>query len=161
MSKKFKLKVNGNFETELSAEAVENSDIIQTSEDQYHLVKNDQSITAEVTEANFNKKQYEVTINHNQYAVTIENDLDQLIDEMGFSLSSVKHIDNIKAPMPGLILEVSVSSGQEVKEDDQLLILEAMKMENVITSPRDGIIKGVSISKGEAVQKNQLLIEFE
>ena len=92
---------------------------------------------------------------------SIKNELDQLIDKMGFSLSSVKHIDNIKAPMPGLILEVSVTPGQEVKEDDPLLILEAMKMENVITSPRHGTIKGVSVTQGEAVQKNQLLIEFE
>lgn len=161
MNSKFKLKVNGNFETGLSTEAVQNSDIIKTSEGHYHLVENDRSITAEISSANFNKKQYTVTINHNQYAVTIENELDQLIDKMGFSLSSVKHIDNIKAPMPGLILEVSVTPGQEVKEDDPLLILEAMKMENVITSPRHGTIKGVSVAQGEAVQKNQLLIEFE
>jgi biotin carboxyl carrier protein len=63
--------------------------------------------------------------------------------------------------MPGLILSVDVKIGQEVKEDDSLLVLEAMKMENVLTSPRDGIIKSISITKGETVNKNQLLIEFE
>ena len=54
-----------------------------------------------------------------------------------------------------------ISFGQEVKEDDALLILEAMKMENVLTAPRDGVIKSISASKGDAVDKGELLIEFE
>ncbi|MDX1317201.1 MAG: acetyl-CoA carboxylase biotin carboxyl carrier protein subunit, partial [Xanthomarina gelatinilytica] len=72
-----------------------------------------------------------------------------------------KKVNEIKAPMPGLILDIHVKEGQEVKEDDALLILEAMKMENVLTSPRDGIIKSISVSKNDTVDKNQLLIEFE
>ena len=67
----------------------------------------------------------------------------------------------IKAPMPGLILEINVSVGQEVKENDPLLILEAMKMENCFLSPRDGVIKSIAVEKGNAVDKGQLLIEFE
>ena len=78
------------------------------------------------------------------------------------NLSAVlKHVNSIKAPMPGLILDIHVKQGQEVKEDEGLLILEAMKMENVITSPRDGVIKSVNIVKGEAIDKGHLLIEFE
>ena len=80
---------------------------------------------------------------------------------MGFSVGSSKHIDLIKAPMPGLILEINVVVEQKVKEDDPLLILEAMKMENVLTSPREGIIKNIAVEKGDAVEKNALLIEFE
>ena len=80
---------------------------------------------------------------------------------MGFEIGATKKINEIKAPMPGLILSVDVKVGQEVKEDDALLVLEAMKMENVLTSPRNGIIKSISITKGETVNKNQLLIEFE
>ena len=161
MSSNFKVKVNKNYDLELSAEDIQKTDIIETSNDEFHLLTNDRSVTAKVVDSNFYKKEYTVEINHNLYAVRIENQLDQLIDAMGFSMSSVKHIDNIKAPMPGLILEVSIIDGQEVKEDDQLLILEAMKMENVITSPRNGVIKKVAVMKGEAVQKSQLLIEFE
>ncbi len=63
--------------------------------------------------------------------------------------------------MPGLILDINVKVGQEVQENDALLILEAMKMENIITSPRNGIIKSVSVKNGDAVEKNHLLIEFE
>ena len=63
--------------------------------------------------------------------------------------------------MPGLILEISVVVGQTVKENDPLLILEAMKMENSFLSPRDGVIKSIAAIKGDAVDKGQLLIEFE
>jgi biotin carboxyl carrier protein len=70
-------------------------------------------------------------------------------------------VNEIKAPMPGLILEINVAEGAEVKENDALLILEAMKMENVLNSPRDGVIKSISVAQGETVDKNALLIEFE
>ena len=63
--------------------------------------------------------------------------------------------------MPGLILEINVEVGQEVVENDPLLILEAMKMENSFVSPRDGKIKSIAVVKGQAVDKGQLLIEFE
>jgi biotin carboxyl carrier protein len=84
-----------------------------------------------------------------------------LIKDMGFELGASKQVNDIKAPMPGLILDISVEIGQEVKENDSLLILEAMKMENNLTAPRDGVIKSISVEKGDAVEKNQLLIEFE
>jgi biotin carboxyl carrier protein len=65
-----------------------------------------------------------------------------------------------QSTMPGLILEISVVVGQTVKENDSLLILEAMKMEIVFLSPRDGIIKSISVGLGDTVDR-QLLIEFE
>ena len=100
-------------------------------------------------------------VNSNTYQVKIANKLDQLISKMGFSIGTNKQINKIKAPMPGLILDVMAKEGQVVKEDDALLILEAMKMENVIISQREGIIKTIAVKKGDAVDKNNLLIEFE
>ena len=80
---------------------------------------------------------------------------------MGFEIGASKKVNDIKAPMPGLILEISVAVGDEVEENDQLLILEAMKMENVISSPRAGVIKSIAVNQGETVDKNSLLIAFE
>jgi biotin carboxyl carrier protein len=57
-------------------------------------------------------------------------------------------------------LEISVIVGQTVKENDSLLILEAMKMENSFLSPRDGIIKSISVILGDAVDKGQLLMNL-
>ncbi|MNF13023.1 Glutaconyl-CoA decarboxylase subunit gamma [compost metagenome] len=66
----------------------------------------------------------------------------------------------IKAPMPGLVLNVIVESGQEVNKGDNLLILEAMKMENIIKSPSSGIVKKILVTKGDKVEKNEILIQF-
>jgi biotin carboxyl carrier protein len=73
---------------------------------------------------------------------------------------AAKKVAEIKAPMPGLVLEVLVSKGDEIKVNQPLVILEAMKMENVLKSPTDGSIKKVEITKGDSVEKNQLLISF-
>ena len=80
---------------------------------------------------------------------------------MGFEVGTSKNISHIEAPMPGLILDIPVSEGDEVKEGDALLVLEAMKMENVILSPRDGVIGKIAVEKGAAVDKKSLLIEFK
>ena len=83
-----------------------------------------------------------------------------LINEMGFEIGATNKVNVIKAPMPGLILDILVKEEDEVQENDNLLILEAMKMENVLAAPRTGKIKAISVEKEDAVNKNQLLIEF-
>uniref|UniRef100_UPI00356B0854 biotin/lipoyl-containing protein n=1 Tax=Salegentibacter sp. TaxID=1903072 RepID=UPI00356B0854 len=127
----------------------------------YHVLRESRSFKAGISKTDFLNRQYSVKINSNNYQVNISNELDQLIEEMGLSLSSVLKVNDIKAPMPGLILDVMVTEGAEVKEGDYLLVLEAMKMENTITAPRDGVVKVVSVEKGQGVEKNQLLIEME
>lgn len=72
-----------------------------------------------------------------------------------------KGTETVKAPMPGTILSVAVSSGQEVKKHQLLCVLEAMKMENEILSPRDGRIASVSVSKGSTVQAGSPLVHLE
>ena len=127
----FKVSVNSNLDLEISSEDVTKLDAIKISENSYHLLHNNKSYHSEIISSNFNSKSYEVKINNNSYHISILNDLDMLIKDMGFSIGTAKHIDLIKAPMPGLILEINVTKGQTVKENDALLILEAMKMENV------------------------------
>ena len=161
MGKVFKANVNNTFDFEIKNDEILNLDAVKTSDSHYHILQDNKSFKVEINEANFDTKSYQVKVNNNLYSINIFNDLDILIKAMGFSIGSTKHVNSIKAPMPGLILEISVIVGQKVKEDEPLLILEAMKMENSITSPRDGIIKSISINKTDAVEKNQLLIEFE
>ena len=161
MSKVFKANVNNTFDFEIKNDEISNLDAVKTSDSHYHILQDNKSFKVEINKANFNTKSYQVKVNNNPYNINIFNDLDVLIKEMGFTIGSTKHVNSIKAPMPGLILEINVKVGQEVKEDDALLILEAMKMENIITSPRDGVIKSISVNKTDAVEKNQWLIEFE
>lgn len=157
----YQIKVNGNKEFTISKDSLQDLDAVKTEDDQFHILHNNASVKAQILSSNFNKKSYNIKVNNNSYEVVIKDNLDQLIDHMGFSVGAHKQVNDIKAPMPGLILEINVKEGQEVKEDDSLLILEAMKMENVITSPREGVIKSVKVNEADAVDKNALLIEFE
>lgn len=67
----------------------------------------------------------------------------------------------IKAPMPGKVIKLSVGEGDEVRRNQTLLIVEAMKMENEVQSPVDGIIKKVHTAVGEFVDSEKPLIEIE
>lgn len=157
----YRVKVNNEFEFEFTHDQINDLDTQNTSEEKSHLLHEDRSFKAEMITQNFLKRQYQVKINANTYKVTISNELDLLIEEMGLSLGNAQLLNDIKAPMPGLILEVNVAEGSEVKEGDYLVVLEAMKMENTLSAPRDGVVKAISVEKGDTVEKNQLLIEME
>ena len=67
----------------------------------------------------------------------------------------------IKAPIPGLVVKVPAQPGQEVREGDTLVILEAMKMENELRAPRDGVVHEVKASPGAQVQLGQTLLSLK
>ncbi|UFH34091.1 acetyl-CoA carboxylase biotin carboxyl carrier protein subunit [Flavobacterium acetivorans] len=161
MSSTYKVNVNDSFQFDFDKEQVSQLDAVSIETNKFHILNHNTPFKAEIVSANFNQKSYTVKVNNNTYTVAIADALDVLIKKMGFEVGATKQVNAIKAPMPGLILEISVSVGQPVKENDSLLILEAMKMENSFLSPRDGIIKLISVSKGDAVDKGQLLIELE
>ncbi len=161
MNSKYKVEVNKTFEFDFTKNDVLNADIIKKTNSQYHVLHNNKPYPSEIIQSDFFTKNYTVRINANIYQISISDELDMMIKEMGFSTGGSKHVNSIKAPMPGLIIDINVQKGQSVKENDYLLVLEAMKMENLITSPRDGVIKSISASIGDAVDKGKLLIEFE
>lgn len=161
MENKYRIKVDDALDFEFTKDEIQSLDVKEVAPGTYHILQNHRSFKAEITESDFIKKTYTVKINSNRYEVSISNNLDLLIEEMGLSLGTSQLVNEVKAPMPGLILDVEVKPGDEVKEGDFLLVLEAMKMENTLTAPRDGVIKSVSVKKGETVEKNQLLIVFE
>lgn len=161
MSKLHKVKVNNEFEFEFTHDELEKADAYFTSSSQIHLVDKNQSVSFDVTQQNFLKKSYQLQLKSNTYQVEISNDLDVLISEMGLSLAAAAKVNEIKAPMPGLILSIQVKEGQVVAEGETVLILEAMKMENSITAPRDAIIEKIHIVQGTTVAKNELLIEMK
>jgi biotin carboxyl carrier protein len=161
MSDSYKVKINDSFEFAFEKEQVSKLDAVKMDSNSFHILHESKPFKAEILSADFHQKEYVVKVNNNKYTIAIANDLDLLIKELGFEVGLTKQVNAIKAPMPGLILEISVTVGQVVKENDSLLILEAMKMENSFLSPRDGTIKTISVLLGDAVDKGQLLIEFE
>lgn len=160
MKKNFKVKVNDSIYYEFNSSDSNSLDILELPESNNHVLLNKKSFNVKIENGNFLTKEYTVSVNSNLYNVKIENDLDVLIKEMGFTIGTSKKTNEIKAPMPGIILSILIKEGQIVKEGDTLLILEAMKMENTIISPKDAIIKSVTIKSGETVEKGQLMIEL-
>lgn len=66
--------------------------------------------------------------------------------------------EGVRAPMPGTILKVLVSTGQTVTQGETLMVLEAMKMENEIVAPADGVVGDVLVQANDRVQSDQLLL---
>ena len=62
--------------------------------------------------------------------------------------------------MPGLVVSVAVKSGQAVQKGDELVAIEAMKMETVIRAEQDGVVASVAVGAGTQVQAHDLLVEF-
>jgi biotin carboxyl carrier protein len=136
-------------------------DLIAINERTFHILHNNQSYEATILEADIPTKTVHVQIGQNTYSVALKDKFDLLAEQLGFSNLSSQKLNYVKAPMPGLVLDVMVKAGDEVQKGDSVLILEAMKMENVIKAEGNAVVKSVTINKGDAVEKNQVMIEFE
>ncbi|MFP5471310.1 MAG: biotin/lipoyl-containing protein [Bacteroidia bacterium] len=140
---------------------IQHSDLIKISENKFHLINNHRSYTLEVLKEDREKKEFTIKVNGTEYQLKAEDKYDALLKKMGLSRGVSAKVNELKAPMPGLVLNIKVQIGQEVKKDEPLLILEAMKMENVLKSPADVVVKSIEVNEKAAVEKNQVLIKFE
>lgn len=157
---KTNVKVTGNrFEGQLNDKFI-SGDFVKISPWQFNVLYNHQSYTIEVIKLNTAEKTMIIKVNSQRFSLSLKDKYDELLHSLGLDAMAAKKINDIKAPMPGMVLNVLVKEGQEVKKGDALLVLEAMKMENIIKSPSDGLVKKININKGTAVEKNQLLIQF-
>ncbi len=66
--------------------------------------------------------------------------------------------DHVLSHIPGTIVNIFVEEGQEVKQGESLLILEAMKMQNQVTMPKDGVIKSIKVKVGDRIPKNHIMV---
>jgi len=161
MDTPFKVSVDGAGIFDIKAGEARGLDVIGGREGVSHVLSNGRSYIAEIAEANYAGKEFDIKVNGNVYRVGIIDKYDQLVSRMGLSKVSAQKVNEIKAPMPGLVLEVSVGEGDVIRKGDKVLILEAMKMENVLKAPGDGVVKTIRVERGSAVVKGQLLIELE
>jgi pyruvate carboxylase subunit B len=93
-------------------------------------------------------------------AVQVKDETALLLEKFGMQPAGSKAEQEIRAPMPGLVLQVEVEPGQHVEAGDGLVILEAMKMENELRAPVAATIKKIHVSPGDTVGKNAVLIEL-
>ncbi|MDX5338601.1 MAG: acetyl-CoA carboxylase biotin carboxyl carrier protein subunit [Cyclobacteriaceae bacterium] len=125
-----------------------------------HLIRGNESKLAELISLDRETKSIRIRLGHQVATLTLKDRFDLLLEKMGMSAAGSGAVKDIKAPMPGLILDLKVKPGDEVKKGEVVLILEAMKMENIIKAPGDGVVKDVKVSLKQSVEKNQVLIQF-
>ena len=129
---------------------------------------------------------YKVTLNKRVYEVEVEEGTAMLVDEYELAAPAAPAApapvaapvaaaapaaaapaapagalaagEVVKSPMPGNVLKINVTQGQQVKEGDVLLILEAMKMENEVVSPKAGTVAQIVVSKGAVVETGTVLV---
>ena len=159
-AKKFAVKAN-EFVFLFDETQIASADMVKTSESTFNLINHLRSVNGQLLEADIAGKRMTIDIEGETYHIEIKDELDQMLEKLGFGAVSEKHIKEIKAPMPGLVLQISVVNGQQVSEGDKILILEAMKMENSILIHTNAVIKKIIVSPGQAVEKGQVMVELE
>lgn len=133
-------------------------DLLKLKEGSFHVIQNYRSYNIEVLGINSDAKTIELRVNNNNYAVQLKDQYDELLHRLGMDELTSNKVNDLKAPMPGLVVAVNVSEGQSVKKGDVLITLEAMKMENTLKAVSDALVKKVAVKKGAAVEKNEVLI---
>ena len=129
--------------------------------DVHHVIYKNGSYTVELISFDKENKSCVLQVNNNEYVVNVEDRFDMLLHQLGIDDIKSQKANELKAPMPGLVLSVMVKAGDSVKKSEGLMVLEAMKMENIIRASADGIVKSIGVKKSDAVEKNQVLIKFE
>lgn len=133
-------------------------DMIRTGNGRFHLLQDQQSYTIHVLEADYATKTFVLRINRNTYRVSLKDRFDELLHELGMDAGASGKVMDIKAPMPGLVVDVRVAEGQALKKGDAVVVLEAMKMENILKATADAVVKTVKAKKGSKVEKNEVLV---
>ena len=127
----------------------------------YQIEREDSTLILEVLKVDLTEKSMTIRSNHRTYDLIFKDHLDLVLDKMGIKRTSELVNKNVKAPMPGKVLELLAKEGDTLSKGDNILILEAMKMENVIKAEVECVIKKIHISSQENVEKNQVLIELD
>jgi biotin carboxyl carrier protein len=144
--------VNGN---------IQDIDFSKIQKGSYQFNYNGRNINTDVVKIDYESKQVVLRIEGKKYTIHIKEPVDIHLEKLGINTLQAKKINNLKAPMPGLVIKTLVNEGDQVKAGDPLLILEAMKMENIFKAVADATIKSVKVTEKQAVEKGQELITFE
>jgi len=138
-----------------------NIDLIKNNNNSYHVLYNKKSYNINIVSEDTEEKTILLKINNNSFNIKLTEEIDLLLKQMGIKNKSKQQKKELKAPMPGLVVNIPVNKGDKIKQGETLLVLEAMKMENNLKAEHDVTIKDISAEKGNSVEKNEVLILFE
>ena len=135
-------------------------DVANLGEGRFHVLHEGRSFNAEVVSVDSATKNIVLKINGQRIELAAKDRFDLLLERLGMSNAAAAKVNELKAPMPGLIVDIRVVPGQVVLKGDPLLVLEAMKMENILKAPADGTIGSLKVNLRDNVQKGQVLVQF-
>lgn len=135
-------------------------DFAEVKKGVFHILMNNKSFLAEVLEANKAEKKFVIRVNGNRYEVEARDRFDDLLHQLGMDTVGKAGAGDLKAPMPGLVLEVKVKEGDAINKGDAAVVLEAMKMENILKASGNGVVKKILVKKGDKVEKGQVMVEM-
>lgn len=136
-------------------------DIIKNEQNSFHILYKYKSFNINIISVDTKEKIVFLKINNTSFSVKLTEEIDLLLKKMGIKNKSKQLKKQLKAPMPGLIVNIPVKKGAEIKKGETLLVLEAMKMENNLKAEHNVVIKDIQTEKGNSVEKNEVLIVFE
>src|ERR1051325_11290555 len=99
------------------------ADIVEIRKGMFHIIHNLKSYTAEVVSYNKEEHTMLVKVNGNNYTVVIKDEMDELLHKLGMDSRGKHGASDVKAPMPGLVLDVKVTAGQQINKGDAILVL--------------------------------------
>lgn len=101
---------------------------------------------------------YVVQLSGEIFEVVVEDERTRRLAGLKSGSAAVTGEAVVKAPMPGVVVEIPVKQGQEVKRGDIVVILESMKMQNEFKAPRDGTVHAIRVEPGDKVDQNAILL---
>ena len=108
-----------------------------------------------------NENEITLLINNKEVKVSVKDRIHLTLERLGINTKSEKKYNDVLAPMPGVILDILIKTGQHVEKGQPLLVLEAMKMENIIKATMEGEITKISVDKLDTVEKNTQLLTIQ
>jgi len=142
-------------------EKAANLDVFQQPNGVISVLHNNKSYTAVLEKIDHKTKELVIRVDGQIQRVKIKEDIDLLLSKMGLDITAMQKTEPVKAPMPGMVLKVLVTPGQQINKGDALLILEAMKMENILKASGPALVKSIKVEERTAVEKGAVLIELE
>ena len=123
----------------------------------YSLILDGKSFESFVYESD---DEWQVLLRGRQYQVKVEDERENRLKAAAGGGVAEGGEFHLKAPMPGLVVAIPVSEGQEVQKGQVLVILESMKMQNELKAPRDGVVAHIKAKAGESVEQKQILLNL-
>jgi biotin carboxyl carrier protein len=105
--------------------------------------------------------QYDLSVEGYRFSVEALDERARAIRNLGGRAAKTAGPAHLVAPMPGLIVRVTVSEGEDVRAGQGLVVMEAMKMENELRASANGKVKRILVTPGSAVEKGTVLLEME